>query len=34
VLAGVPLAEAVSEGAMANPGSIDFFVDMFLSQDS
>ncbi len=34
VLAGVPLVEAVSEGAMANPGSIDFFVDMFLSQDS
>ena len=34
VLAGVPLAEAVSEGAMANPKSIDFFVDMFLSQDS
>jgi acetoacetyl-CoA synthetase len=34
VLAGVPLVEAVSEGAMANPKSIDFFVDMFLSQDS
>jgi acetoacetyl-CoA synthetase len=34
VLAGVPLEQAVSEGAMANPGSVDFFVDMFLSQDS
>lgn len=32
VLEGVPVAEAISAGAMANPASIDFFVDMFLAQ--
>ena len=32
VLEGVPVAEAISAGAMANPASIDFFVEMFLAQ--
>ena len=32
VLEGVPVAEAISAGAMANPASIDFFAEMFLAQ--
>ena len=32
VLEGVPVTEAIGAGAMANPESIDFFVEMFLAQ--
>ena len=34
ILSGIPVTEAINTGTMINPGSIDFFVEMFSSLNS